>query len=295
MRVNKFFFSSLDLCYIPVHKRKSPMATTAEAPETFDALRQRIRDRFPNLSPHLQRIARASLEEPNGFALNTTSVIAEGLDIQPSTLIRFAKEFGYGGFSDLQRVFRQRLIEGEASVRDQVLEAAGTTTTDMREVLDACIDAHQKALSKLRDSGDVAAMTSAVQMLRSARHVYVAGLRRSRPIADYLVYGLIRGERACSTIDFAGGMAGPQVATISPEDVLVAIAFPPYSKPVVDLVMDAHVAGRRIVGITDVRESPLARYSDASLLVESDTASRFQPISGVIALVQALLMAVTQP
>jgi DNA-binding MurR/RpiR family transcriptional regulator len=271
------------------------MAGTTEAPETFDALRQRIRDRFPNLSPHLQRIARASLEEPNAFALNTTSVIAEGLGIQPSTLIRFAKDFGYDGFSDLQRVFRQRLIEGEASVRDQVLDTGSVATTDMRDVLDACLAAHQTALSRLGDSCDIDALTSAVQMLRTARHIYVAGLRRSRPIADYLVYGLIRGERACSTIDFAGGMAGPQVATITPQDVLVAIAFPPYSKPVVDVVMDAHVAGRRIIGITDSKASPLARYADASLLVESDAASRFQPISGVIALVQALLMAVTEP
>ena len=268
---------------------------TAEAPETFDALRQRIRDRFPNLSPHLQRIARASLEEPNGFALNTTSVIAEGLEIQPSTLIRFAKEFGYGGFSDLQRVFRQRLIEGQASVREQVLEAADTTTTDMRAVLDACIEAHRTALAKVRGSADVAALTEAAQMMRQARHVYVAGLRRSRPIADYLVYGLLRGERASSAVDFAGGMSGPQVATVRPNDLLVAIAFPPYSKPVVDLVMDAHVAGRRIVAITDCRESPLARFAQTSLLVESDAASRFQPISGVIAVVQALLMAVTEP
>ena len=80
--------------------------------ETFDGLRQRIRDRFPLLSPHLQRIARASFEEPNGFALNTTAKIAGDLEIQPSTLIRFAKEFGYSGFSDMQKVFRQRLIEG---------------------------------------------------------------------------------------------------------------------------------------------------------------------------------------
>ena len=75
----------------------------------------------------------------------------------------------------------------------------------------------------------------------------------------------------------------------------MAIAFPPYSQPVVDVVMDAHVAGRRIVGITDGEESPLSRYADAAFFVESEAASRFQPISGAITLVQALLMAVTEP
>jgi len=88
-------------------------------------------------------------------------------------------------------------------------------------------------------------------------------------------------------------MAGPQIATIGSEDMLVAIAFPPYSEPVVDVVMDAHVSGRRIVALTDSAGSPLARYSHVALLLGSDSASRLQPISGAIALVQALVTAIT--
>jgi DNA-binding MurR/RpiR family transcriptional regulator len=265
-------------------------------PETFDALRQRIRDRFPDLSPHLQRIARASLEEPNGFALNTTPVIAGELGIQPSTLIRFAKDFGYAGFSDLQRVFRQRLIEGEANLRNQVLERdEAAPPPDARALLDASISAHLEAIHRLTRDCDIEALNRAIQIMRPARHIYIAGLRRSRPIADYLHYGLIRGERACSPLDFGGGMAGPQIATIGPEDVLFAIAFPPYSQPVVDVVLDAHVSGRRIVSLTDGADSPLATYAEVSLLLGTDTASRLQPISGAVALVQTLVSAITRP
>ncbi len=266
------------------------------APETFDALRQRIRDRFADLSPHLQRIARASLEEPNSFALNTTQVIAEALKIQPSTLIRFAKEFGYSGFSDMQRVFRQRLIEGAVSVRDKVLdrgEPASVVNLDV--LLKETVRSHTEALARFAAGIDIAELTRAAEMLRGARHVYVAGLRRSRPIADYLVYGLIRGERASSLLDFAGGMAGPQTSTIGQQDVLCAIAFAPYSKPVVEAVMDAHVSGRRVIAITDNVGSPLARTSEVTLTVEHDAACRLQPISGAIALVQTLLLAVTSP
>ncbi len=265
------------------------------APETFDALRQRIRDRFSGLSPHLQRVARASLEEPNSFALNTTPVIAASLDIQPSTLIRFAKEFNYAGFSDLQRVFRQRLIEGNATVREQVLERdQSAEPVDTRADLKSCINAHIKILENLEKSCDIEALNNAVRILREARHVYIAGLRRSRPIADYLHYCLLRGERACSLLDFAGGMAGPQIATLSNDDVLFAIAFPPYSKHVVDALMDAHVSGRRIVSLTDGADSPLARHSEVALLVGSDTTSRLQPISAAIALIQTLSSALTR-
>lgn len=267
----------------------------SESGETFDALRQRIRDRFPTLSPHLQRIARASLEETNAFALNTTPVIAAELGIQPSTLIRFAKELGYSGFSDLQRVFRQRLIEGQVTVRDEVLardEAAAPP--DTRATFEACLKAHTEAIERLARECDTEALNRAIQIMRQARHIYVAGLRRSRPIADYFHYGMIRGEKACSMLDFSGGMAGPQIATMRSDDVLFAIAFPPYSQPVVDVVLDAHVSGRRIVAMTDSAESPLATYAEVALLLGADTATRLQPISGAVALVQTIVMAITR-
>lgn len=277
------------------HPRVLPLSL--ETPPTFDALRQLIRSRFNDLSPHLQRIARASLEEPNKFALNTTQVIAASLEIQPSTLIRFAKEFHYAGFSDMQRVFRQRLIEGDASVRDQVLakvDASRTPDGDVTALFAASMAANGEALARLSDTFDIGSFARATQALRAARHVYVAGLRRSRPIADYLVYGLLRGEHPTSLLDFAGGMGGPQIATVTGDDLLVAIAFPPYSQPVLDVVMDAHVSGRHILSITDDAASPLARYSECALLVPSDTASPMQPIVGAIALVHALLTAVNQ-
>jgi len=198
-----------------------------DATETFDALRQRIRDRFPTLSPHLQRIARASLEETNAFALNTTPVIAAELGIQPSTLIRFAKELGYSGFSDLQRVFRQRLIEGQVNVRNEVLardEAAAPR--DTRATFDACLQAHMEAIERLARECDTEALNCAIQMMRQANHIYVAGLRRSRPIAEYFHYGMIRGEKACSSLDFSGGMAGPQIATLKPDELGPALDEP---------------------------------------------------------------------
>jgi DNA-binding MurR/RpiR family transcriptional regulator len=264
--------------------------------ETFETLRSRIRERYDDLSPHLQRIARASLDEPNAFALKTIATISGEVGVQPSTLIRFAKEFGYPGFSDLQKVFRLRLIEGAAPVREKVFSEAESrpAQADLVEILDRCVEAHIQALQDLRKSVPRKTLAEAVYLLRGARHIYVAGLRRSRPIATYLAYGLIRSERQCSLIDFGGGMAGQQAANMGADDVLVAIAFPPYSQPVVDLVADVALSGRRILAITDSRDSPLARHATGSFHIGASAKSQFQPISAAIGLVQALVTAVGQ-
>ncbi len=262
----------------------------ADGQETFEALRSRIRARFEALSPHLQRIARAALEQPNSFALSTIAAIAGEHGVQPSTLIRFAKEFGYDGFSDLQRVFRHRLIEGAADMREQVYRTqASRPPADLAAILHASVDALVASLEELRGSITTDHLARASEMLERANHVYIAGLRRSRAIATYLAYGLARSERQCSLLDFGGGMAAQQVANMKPDDVLVAIAFPPYSEPVVDVVVDGHLSGKQVLALTDSPQSPLARHATLAFFVDNAATGQFRPISGAIALVQTLV------
>lgn len=272
-------------------RSRSTAAASEVSPETFEALRQRLRNRFDQLSPHLQRIARSALEKPNDFALNTVVGIAGELDVQPSTLIRFAKEFGYRGFSEMQRVFRLRLIEGGPRAREEVFarQPAPQEAKDYGALLNGCVDALIASLEDLRRSVSPDALETATQMLRQAEHVYIAGLRRSRPIATYLAYGLTRCERQCSLLDFGSGMAAEQIATMRPNDLLVAIAFTPYSQSVVDITLDTHLSGKRILVLTDVPDSPLARHADLAFLVDNSATSQFRPISGAIALVQTLI------
>lgn len=263
---------------------------SADGQETFEALRSRIRNRFESLSPHLQRIARAALEQPNAFALSTIAVIAGELTVQPSTLIRFAKEFGYGGFSDMQRVFRHRLIEGAADMREQVYQTqALRPPADLAAILEGSIDALVASLEELRGAISTEDLARAVEMLEGANHVYIAGLRRSHAIATYLAYGLARSERQCSLLDFSGGMAAQQVANMKAGDLLVAIAFPPYSEPVVDIVVDCHLRGKQVLALTDSPQSPLARHARLGFYVDNAATGQFRPISGAIALVQTLV------
>ena len=260
-------------------------------PETFDALRQRIRDRYDDLSPHLQRIARLALDQPNQLALQTIAMTAETIGVQPSTLIRFAKEFGYDGFSSLQQIFKLRLIEGAANYRETVFEtrAQAGQPEDLRKLLDGCLDGLVASLEALRKDLDLDDLSQAITLCLEARHIYVAGLRRSRPIATYFAYGMNRLERRCSLLDFGGGMAEQQVANMTHDDLLVAIAFTPYSQSVVDIVRDARVRGLQILALTDTAASPLSRGATVSFRVDKTVAGPFRPIAGAIGLVQTII------
>lgn len=270
-------------------------AAVTQTLETYDALRARMNGAYDDLSPHLQRIARCALEDPNFMALETVARIAERVNVQPSTLIRFAKEFGYSGFSQMQKVFRVRLVEGAPTYRERVLAEAAGRSGDGRgrhdeSALERVVRVSIDSLKELVRRTDPATFERAVAMLDGAAHVWVAGLRRSRPMARYAAYGLVRLERRCTLLDFAGGMAGPQAATMRADDLLFAIAFTEYAQPVVDVVHDAHIRGIPVLAITDLPSSPLARYSTLSFLVDDDTTAQFRPIAGSVALIQALMM-----
>jgi len=262
--------------------------------ETYESLRNRIRDRFETLSPHLQRIARSALDQPNFIALNTIAIIAAEVGVQPSTVIRFAKEFGYRGFSELQRVLRHRLIEGAPVYRERIYEEhhAVGQEVDLAAVIGSTIDSQIAALERLRAELVPADFALAISMILSANHIYIAGQRRSRPIAAYLAYGLTRLELPSSLLDFSGGMASQQVANMKPRDLLVAIAFTPYSNMVVDVVRDAGYRDRDLIALTDNRSSPLAKAARVCFFTDYDVAGQFRPISGSIGLVQALITAI---
>jgi DNA-binding MurR/RpiR family transcriptional regulator len=271
------------------------MLPTSPSAETFEALRERIRDRFPELSPHLQRIARLALDQPNQLALQTIAAIADSVQVQPSTLIRFAKEFGYSGFSGMQQVFKLRLIEGGPVYRERIYEerTASGRPEDAGTTLSACVDAQIASLEHLKRDIRPDDLSRAVDLCLSARHIYVAGLRRSRPIATYFSYGMNRLERRCSLLDFGGGMAGQQVANMGHEDLLVAIAFNPYSPPVVDVVRDAQLRGLPILAITGRSSSPLTRNSTVTFYVDNEVTGQFRPISGAIGLVQSIMVSLS--
>jgi DNA-binding MurR/RpiR family transcriptional regulator len=264
----------------------------AAALESFDSLRGRLRARHDDLSPHLQRLARLAMEDPNFLALQTISAIAARAGVQPSTLIRFAKEFGYDGFSRMQQVFRTRLIEGAPDWRERVLDAR--TADGGGDVLDRCADAMIRALERLKRETARHDLARAVNILSDAQFVWIAGLRRSRPIAAYLAYGLTRLERRAAILDFDAGMAPQQAANMRPGDVLAAVAFPEYSQAVVEAVRDVHLRGIPVIALTDGPASPLALNAAVAFFVDDPADGAFRPISSAIALVQALIESLGQ-
>lgn len=264
---------------------------------TYDDLRGAISSQYRSLSGRLQQIAQFALDNPDDMALETVAVIADRANVQPSAMIRFAKTFGFDGFTEMQRIFRARLVERTPHYRERIrqLQAeANHSLDDPSSVLDHFVEAGINALQNLHEELSNGKLAEALRVLRKARTIHVVGQRRAFAVAVYLAYAFAQLGRSCHLIDNVGGMFVQQAQEVGKGDALVAISFHPYATETVDVAQRAAQAGVPVIAITDSPLSPLSPLSAAAFEVEDGEVKGFRSLSAIMALAVTLVVALGQ-
>lgn len=271
------------------------MAEQQPAPQTLEELRAAIVAQHGGLSKRLQQIGRYVLDQPNDIALETLAVIASRCGVQPSAIVRFAKSFGFDGASQMQRLFRDELLSSNAALGyservRQLDQAMNATGAQPGELLNEFVEGNQLALQGLLQSVSGADMAQAVQGIIAARSIYVAGYRRSFPVASYLAYSLLQAGKRTVFVDGVGGLERQQIGLMDEDDLLIAISFQPYASEAVGAVEAASARNAKILAISDSLVSPIAKRADMVLQVRESEVRGFRSLSASMCLAQALII-----
>jgi DNA-binding MurR/RpiR family transcriptional regulator len=260
----------------------------------YEQLQAEITRRFPALSQQLQRIARFTLERPQDVALDTVAAAAAKADVQPSAMVRFAQALGFDGYSDMQRLFRDRLVQRSLSYRERIvaMKRAEPGLSRPKAVLHDFVTDSINHLSHLEEHVDPARLARAVKLLAGTRHIHVLAQRRAFPVACYLAYGLGQLELAVTLMDGVGGMVREQARALRADGALIAISFRNYSPDVIEIAADAHRRGVPVVVITDTELSPLARSATVSFDLGDASDRPFRSLVEPLCLAQALVVSV---
>ena len=261
----------------------------------YPRLHKAFLDRFETLSPHLKRIASYALADPSRFALQTVAEIAGSCGVQPSTVVRFAKTFGFSGFSDMQNVFRSRLIEGSEAYREKVREHRGSlgaaSGDDVATILGQFANASILAVERLKETLDAGMLQEAAAMMDRADAICLVGQERAFAVASCLAYWLIELEYRCRLLDPAVGAMSRQIGTVAPGELLVVIDLDELPEAVLDAVSAARERGVPVLAITDSEVSRLARNSGPCFVLRDAEVHRIAPLAPHIVLVQSLVVA----
>ncbi len=259
----------------------------------YGALREEIAARYEQISPQMRRIAEFALRHPNEVAFGTVASIADQVQVQPSSLVRFGKLFGFEGYSDLQQVFRTRLIAYSSSYEDRVKALHGKGN-GQDGLLSQFVGNGIAALENLRQSTSEADLAQAVKLLKGADKILIVGQGRAFPVGAYLSYALMRFGRINILLDNTGGTAEQFAALAGRRDALIAISFEPYSPVTVNIAKAVTARGVPVIGISDGRLSPLVKAATVSFDVERDAGQPFRSLVAPMCLAQVLVLSFGQ-
>ena len=260
----------------------------------YDELQAEIGRRFAGLSRQLQRIARFALERPQDVALDTVAAAASKAEVQPSAMVRFAQAMGYDGYTDMQRIFRDRLVQRSGSYRERIasLRRAAPALSRPKAVLHDFVADSITHLSHMEEHVAPERLEHAVALLAGAKRIHVLAQRRAFPVACYLAYALGQLELPVSLLDGVGGMVREQARGLRAGDVLVAVSFRNYSPDVIELAAEAFRRGVPVVVITDSAVSPLARSATVAFDLGDSSDRPFRSLVEPMCLAQALVVSV---
>ena len=266
-------------------------------PDSVTALKKAILARFDNLAKRLQGVAKFVLENPDVIAFETLATIAEKSQSHPSTIVRFAQEFGFDGASKMQRLYRDKFLSDQNSlsyydrirrIEDGRLQKENPSPI---ELLTEFSDASIQSLEHLRETVNRRDLSRAVKYLSKADTIYVAGFRRSFPVASYLFYALHRNNKRVHIIDGLAGMLSDEASLITRDDVLIAVTFKPYASETLDVVVQASTAKANIIAFTDSELSPVIAKANISFLIKEFEVHQFRSLTATMCLAQTLVIA----
>jgi DNA-binding MurR/RpiR family transcriptional regulator len=271
------------------------MPTQADSPqhETYDALRAEIARRHPGFSDRLRQIAEFALDHPTDMALGTVAEVAQRAGVQPSAIVRFAHALGYGGFSEMQHVFRSRLVASVApSYKERIAglrrDGRFRDSNRPRSLLTRFASEGMVALESLQDGVREKDLARAIAILGGAETIYVLGLGGSFPVAAHLTYVLRKLGRRVAMLDGLGSALGDQAAAATPQDALIAISFTTYNPDTVQLFPQIISRGVPAVAITDSLLSPIVEGAEVVFEIPDMPEAALRTMVGPMCLAQSL-------
>ena len=248
-----------------------------------------IENNMSSFSKGQKRIAGYILENYDKAAFMTASKLGKLVGVSESTVVRFASELGYDGYPSMQRALQEMIRSRLTST--QRIQAAGDLF-DHQDLLGAVLQSDIDKLREIVGEADRTEFDNVVERIMRARHIYILGVRSSLFVAGYLnFYMHLLCENVTLVQSNAAGEIFEQLFRIGPEDVMIAISFPRYSKVTMNTVKFAQDRGASIIAITDNELSPVYQMSDAALLAPCEMISFVDSMVAPLSLINALLVA----
>jgi DNA-binding MurR/RpiR family transcriptional regulator len=256
------------------------------------AIAQRIARAMPALSESHRKIAEYVLAHPLQAATLPIDELAATVGVSVATANRFARALAFDGYPQ----FRAALVMGFGPALAPVerLRSKLERPATAADVFAAALENVRSNIELSRQLMDSDVCDRAIAAILGARRVYIIGFGASSWLGGLLQRWLdpYRDNVHLLASIENSSYAARMLTRLTPEDLLIAIAYPRYYGDTVLLARRAHAAGIPLLALTDRENSPLVPLATVTLLAHTDSPYFANSEASVLALIEALCSAV---
>jgi DNA-binding MurR/RpiR family transcriptional regulator len=225
---------------------------------------ERIRTARSDMSKSFAKLADFLLDSYVEAAFMTASELAQTLDLDAATVVRFSQSLNYSGYPDLQREIRAR-VKAELLIRPQ-------EASDPQSVTGIAFDAMNEvslALERTRNSLDIDALVGLVEQIGTARRIVVLAEGPTQPTAYSFVLYLEQGGFPVYIARSGIADLARTVNISTPQDLLLAMEVAGQAPYIARALKEAQLKNIPTAAIVGAASLASARFADITLSAQA--------------------------
>ncbi|MGW4060313.1 MurR/RpiR family transcriptional regulator [Amycolatopsis sp. NPDC004747] len=220
----------------------------------------RIRSLLPGLARAEQRVAKVVLEDPASVARRSITEVALAANTSETTVTRFCKAVGVGGYPQLRIALAADTARTEARTTRNLGGEIGPED-DLAAVIGKVSFADARAVEETADQLEVATLEQVIEVVANAGRVDVYGVGASAFVAADLQQKLHRIGRVCFAWSDTHIML-TSAAVLSPGDVAIGVSHTGATTDTVEALRVAREHGAITIAVTNFPRSPITEVAD---------------------------------
>jgi DNA-binding MurR/RpiR family transcriptional regulator len=251
---------------------------------------RQLEDGYRSFAPQLRKAARYVVRAPTEIALYSLREVAARAEVGPTTLVRLAVQLGFVSYNAFRETFREGLRSGADRYASNVQQLQHyRARADFEELYRNTGELFVQNIAGVYASITAADIAVTGKIMKSARRLYILGLRSNYCLAFYLYYLLRTFMPNLVLLEGRVGMLIDELGDIGPKDALLVISYEPYALDAVKAVEHATKSGAPVIAMTDTTLSPIARHAAKLLILPTAGTSFYQSLVPTMAIIEGLV------
>ncbi|MEM7033340.1 MAG: MurR/RpiR family transcriptional regulator [Chloroflexota bacterium] len=219
----------------------------------------RIRSQMPTLSESERRVAQWVLSNANTAMHSSMALIGQSCQVSDTTVLRFCRNLGFRGFTDLKITLAQDLSNPTQLIHDDI-EANDTPLVVAKKVFLANIQALYDTLEML----DEDSLQQAVTLLEQANQILLVGVGTSATVCQATYLKLFRLGLPC-IVPTDAHVQLMQAGLLGADDLVIAFSHSGETRDPIAILEEAKRHQAKTICVTSNAQSPIVQFADVVL------------------------------